>query len=108
MPLGGPSALPWKCSALWVNLQEKSCNAWEQFLHVEQIVREPRPQDILALWRYSQRRFHSYGELWLMREDAGKVALPNPIDYQNLPAQITSWLGYVRLARSRLIPYRAR
>jgi len=41
--------------------------AEEQFQKVEQVVRNPRPQDRWMLWRYSQHLFHSYGELWLAR-----------------------------------------
>jgi tetratricopeptide (TPR) repeat protein len=41
--------------------------AEEQFQKVEQVVRNPRPQDQFMLWRYSQHLFHSYGELWLAR-----------------------------------------
>ena len=40
---------------------------------VEQVVRNPRPQDRYMLWRYSQHLFHSYGELWLAREDVEKA-----------------------------------
>jgi tetratricopeptide (TPR) repeat protein len=46
-------------------------DAEEQFQVVEQMVRHPRPQDHWMLWRYAQRLFHSYGELWLSRGDAG-------------------------------------
>ena len=41
--------------------------AEEQFQQVEQVVRNPRPEDHFMLWRYSQHMFHSYGELWLAR-----------------------------------------
>jgi len=47
--------------------------AEEQFQKVEQVVRNPRPQDRWMLWRYSQRLFHSYGELWLVRGDHGRA-----------------------------------
>lgn len=47
--------------------------AGEQFQHVEQIVRNPRPQDHFMLWRYSQHLFHSYGELWFIRGDLDKA-----------------------------------
>jgi tetratricopeptide (TPR) repeat protein len=47
--------------------------AEEQFLIIEQIIRNPRPQDHFMLWRYSQRHFHSYGELWLARGEADKA-----------------------------------
>ena len=40
---------------------------------VEDVVRDPRPQDRWMLWRYSQHLFHSYGELWLAREDAERA-----------------------------------
>jgi len=43
------------------------------FRWVEQVARNPRPQDHFMLWRYSQRLFHSYGELWLRRGDAAKA-----------------------------------
>ena len=42
-------------------------DAEEQFQAVEQVVRNPQPQDHFMLWRYSQHLFHSYGELWLVR-----------------------------------------
>ncbi|MCH8994799.1 MAG: tetratricopeptide repeat protein, partial [Chloroflexi bacterium] len=41
--------------------------AEEQFKIVEQVARNPRPEDRWMLWRYSQHLFHSYGELWLGR-----------------------------------------
>jgi class 3 adenylate cyclase/tetratricopeptide (TPR) repeat protein len=41
--------------------------AEKHFQKVEQVVRNPRPQDQYMLWRYSQHLFHSYGELWLAR-----------------------------------------
>jgi class 3 adenylate cyclase/tetratricopeptide (TPR) repeat protein len=44
--------------------------AEEQFLIVERVVRNPRPPDRWALWRYAQHMLHSYGELWLARGDA--------------------------------------
>ena len=47
--------------------------AEEQFRTVEQVVRNPRPQDRWMLWRYSQHFFHSYGELWLARGDYDKA-----------------------------------
>jgi class 3 adenylate cyclase/tetratricopeptide (TPR) repeat protein len=47
--------------------------AEEHFQHVEQIIRHPQPQDLFALWRYSQHLFHSYGELWLARGDAERA-----------------------------------
>ncbi len=47
--------------------------AEEQFQRVEQVVRNPRPQDRWMLWRYSQHLFHSYGELWLARGDYDKA-----------------------------------
>ena len=47
--------------------------AEEQFQKVEQVVRNPRPQDRWMLWRYSQHLFHSYGELWLDRDDHDKA-----------------------------------
>jgi class 3 adenylate cyclase/tetratricopeptide (TPR) repeat protein len=47
--------------------------AEEQFQTVEQVVRNPRPQDYFLLWRYSQHLFHSYGELWLARNEIDKA-----------------------------------
>jgi len=44
--------------------------AEEQFQKVEQVIRNPRPQDHFMLWRYSQHLFHSYGELWLARSNS--------------------------------------
>jgi class 3 adenylate cyclase/tetratricopeptide (TPR) repeat protein len=43
--------------------------AEEQFAIVERIVRDPRPQDRWALWSYAQHLCHSYGELYLARQD---------------------------------------
>jgi tetratricopeptide (TPR) repeat protein len=43
------------------------------FRTVEDVVRNPRPQDTFMMWRYSQRLFHSYGELWLRRGDLDKA-----------------------------------
>ncbi|MCH7578533.1 MAG: tetratricopeptide repeat protein, partial [Chloroflexi bacterium] len=47
--------------------------AEEQFKQVEQVARNPRPQDRWMLWRYSQHLYHSYGELWLARGDHDKA-----------------------------------
>jgi class 3 adenylate cyclase/tetratricopeptide (TPR) repeat protein len=47
--------------------------AEEQFEKVERVVRNPRPQDKYMLWRYSQRLFHSYGEVWLDRNKLDKA-----------------------------------
>ena len=47
--------------------------AEKQFQKVEQVVRNPRPQDHYMLWRYSQHLFHSYGELWFARRDLNKA-----------------------------------
>jgi tetratricopeptide (TPR) repeat protein len=47
--------------------------AEKQFQKVEQVVRNPRPQDHYMLWRYSQHFFHSYGDLWLVRGDLNKA-----------------------------------
>jgi tetratricopeptide (TPR) repeat protein/transcriptional regulator with XRE-family HTH domain len=47
--------------------------AEECFRQVEQIVRDPRPQDRWLLWRIAQRLFHSMGELCLTRGDAPKA-----------------------------------
>ncbi|UCG79883.1 MAG: tetratricopeptide repeat protein, partial [Desulfobacterales bacterium] len=47
--------------------------AEDHFQKVEQVVRNPRPQDKYMLWRYSQRLFHSYGEVWLDRNKLDKA-----------------------------------
>jgi tetratricopeptide (TPR) repeat protein len=47
--------------------------AEEQFQKVENVVRNPRPQDLWMLWRYSQHLFHSYGELWLTKGNLDKA-----------------------------------
>jgi class 3 adenylate cyclase/tetratricopeptide (TPR) repeat protein len=47
--------------------------AEERYAWVEKIYRNPRPQDIFMLWRYSQHMLHSYGELWLRRGDLDKA-----------------------------------
>ena len=47
--------------------------AEEQFRHVERIVRDPKPEQRLDLWRYSQHLFHSYGELFLELGDHDKA-----------------------------------
>jgi len=47
--------------------------AEEQFQKVEQVARNPKPQDRWMLWRYSQHLFHSHGELWLARGDHDKA-----------------------------------
>ena len=47
--------------------------AEEQFKIVERISRNPKPEDRLDLWRYSQHMFHSYGELWLLRGDTSQA-----------------------------------
>ena len=47
--------------------------AEEQFQKVEIVARDPKPQDRLGLWRYSQHLFHSYGEMWLARGDSVKA-----------------------------------
>ncbi|MBI2761998.1 MAG: AAA family ATPase [Chloroflexi bacterium] len=43
--------------------------AGEQFRQVERVVRDPNPELRWAKWRYSQRLFVGYGELWLVRGD---------------------------------------
>jgi tetratricopeptide (TPR) repeat protein/transcriptional regulator with XRE-family HTH domain len=47
--------------------------AEEHFQQVEQVARHPRPQERFMAWRYTQRLFHSYGELWLARGDPEKA-----------------------------------
>ena len=43
------------------------------FQQVEHVIRHPQPEDRWMLWRYAQHLFHSYGELWLTRNDSGKA-----------------------------------
>jgi class 3 adenylate cyclase/tetratricopeptide (TPR) repeat protein len=43
------------------------------YQEVEQVVPHPTSAQRWMLWRYSQHLFHSYGELWLLRGDAGKA-----------------------------------
>jgi len=47
--------------------------AEEQFRIVQRVAEGPLP-DSFAFWRYSQRLYHSYGELWLSRGDLGRAA----------------------------------
>jgi tetratricopeptide (TPR) repeat protein len=51
----------------------KACDRLESaeayYQEVEQVVRQPTPEQRWMLWRYSQHLFHSYGELWLLRGD---------------------------------------
>ena len=47
--------------------------AEEHFQIVEQVVRNPRPQDEWMLWRYSHHLFHSYGKLWFVRDELDKA-----------------------------------
>jgi tetratricopeptide (TPR) repeat protein len=47
--------------------------AEEHFQQVEQVARHPRPQERFMAWRYTQRLFHSHGELWLVRSDPEKA-----------------------------------
>ena len=47
--------------------------AEEHFQKVERVVRNPTPPERFAIWHYSQRLFHSYGELWLARGDYDKA-----------------------------------
>jgi tetratricopeptide (TPR) repeat protein len=47
--------------------------AEKQYQIVENVVSNPKPEECLDLWRYSQHLFHSYGELWLSRNDFEKA-----------------------------------
>jgi tetratricopeptide (TPR) repeat protein len=84
--------------------------AEEQFQRVEQVVRNPRPQDRWMLWRYSQHFFHSYGELWLARGDYGKalayadecLALAEPSDSRKNIVKGRRLRGQVFLAQGKL------
>jgi tetratricopeptide (TPR) repeat protein len=44
-----------------------------EFRVVEAIVRSPRPEQRLDLWRFAQHLYHSYGALWLLRGDAKRA-----------------------------------
>jgi tetratricopeptide (TPR) repeat protein len=48
-------------------------DAEEQFRTVEAVAEGPLP-DAFAFWRYAQRLYHSYGELWLARGDLARAA----------------------------------
>ncbi|MCK5103390.1 MAG: AAA family ATPase, partial [Cyclobacteriaceae bacterium] len=69
------------------NLMEigKIEEAEKQFQIVEKIVSNDKPEERLDLWRYSQHLFHSYGELWLIRNEFGKA-----MDYANKCLTIAS------------------
>ena len=48
------------------------------FTRMEDIIREPKPEDRWMHWRFSQHFFHSYGDLCLAREDHdGAFSLAN-------------------------------
>jgi tetratricopeptide (TPR) repeat protein len=91
--------------------------AEEQFQKVEQIVRNPQPQDHYLLWRYSQHLFHSYGELWLSRGDLDKAtayaeeclqvaeqsqSMKNAVKSQRLRAQVFLAQGKLEEAEQEL------
>lgn len=84
--------------------------AEEQFQTVEQVVRNPRPQDRWMLWRYSQHLFHSYGELWLARGDHDKalayadecLALTEQSDSKKNIVKARRLRGQVFLAQGKL------
>jgi tetratricopeptide (TPR) repeat protein len=88
----------------------RSDEAEEQFQRVEQVVRNPRPQDRWMLWRYSQHLFHSYGELWLARGDYDKalayadecLALAEPSDSRKNMVKGRRLRGQVFLAQGEL------
>ncbi len=84
--------------------------AEEQFRTVEQVARNPRPQDRWMLWRYSQHLFHSYGELWLVRGDHAKalayadecLQLAEPSDSKKNIAKGRRLRGQALLAQGKL------
>jgi class 3 adenylate cyclase/tetratricopeptide (TPR) repeat protein len=47
--------------------------AEKEFQLVETVAEGPLP-DSFAFWRYAQRLYHSYGQLWLARGDLGRAA----------------------------------
>jgi tetratricopeptide (TPR) repeat protein len=47
----------------------------QQFAFVGRVVNDPTPPERWALWRYSQHYFHSFGELHLLRGDAGATIM---------------------------------
>jgi class 3 adenylate cyclase/tetratricopeptide (TPR) repeat protein len=81
-----------------------------EFQHVERIVRDPLPHQILDLWRYAQHVFHAYGELWLIRGDVDRalqyadecLALAEPARHWKNAAKGRRLRGEARLAQSRL------
>lgn len=84
--------------------------AEEHFQVVEQVVRNPRPQDRWMLWRYAQHLFHSYGELWLARGNperafayAGEcLALAEPSESRKNIVKAHRLRGQVFLAHGEL------
>jgi tetratricopeptide (TPR) repeat protein len=89
---------------------DRADEAEEQFRKVEQVVRNPRPQDRWMLWRYSQHLFHSYGELWLARGDYDRalayadecLALAEPSDSKKNIVKARRLRGQVFLAQAKL------
>jgi tetratricopeptide (TPR) repeat protein len=90
--------------------------AEEQFRLVEAVARGPLPA-AWACWRYSQRLFHSYGELWLNRGDPVRAlayaeeclelaqhnrSTKNLIKGRRLRAQALMVLGRLREAKQEL------
>jgi tetratricopeptide (TPR) repeat protein len=74
--------------------------AKEHFLIVEQIIRNPQPQEYYSLWRYSQHHFHSYGELWLARGEPEK-ALAYADECLSLAEDSNSQKNIVKVRRLR-------
>jgi tetratricopeptide (TPR) repeat protein/transcriptional regulator with XRE-family HTH domain len=83
--------------------------AEEHFLAIEQVVKQPHPQDHWMLWRYAQHLFHSYGELWLGRGDLEHalayadrcLALAEPSDSAKNIVKACRLRGQVLLAQGK-------
>ena len=81
-----------------------------EFQLVERVVRHPQPHQTMDLWRYAQHLFHSYGELWLVRGDAGRalqyadecLALAEPANHWKNVAKGRRLRGEAFLAQAML------
>jgi tetratricopeptide (TPR) repeat protein/transcriptional regulator with XRE-family HTH domain len=84
--------------------------AEEHFRAVEQVVRNPRSHDHWVLWRYAQRLFHNYGELWFARGDLARAiayadeCLAMAISSESRKNIVKAWRlrGQVYLAQSQI------
>src|SRR2546421_9663254 len=74
-------------------------SAEAQFCTVEAIARGPLPAGWMS-WRYSQRLFHSFGELWLERAESAR-ALPCAEECLEVALKTSSMKNVVRGRRLR-------